>query len=92
VNKNIRQVSGTHYIVSALTPIEEFNAFFKAEIEDIEFDTIGGVVTNKFGHLPKRNEYISIDSFTFHVMQADSRRVRLLRMTIAGEEKNKHTQ
>ncbi len=92
VNKNIRQVSGTHYIVSALTPIEEFNAFFKAEIEDIEFDTIGGVVTNNFGHLPKRNEYISIDSFTFHVMQADSRRVRLLRMTIAGEEKNKHTQ
>ncbi|NNL57664.1 MAG: magnesium/cobalt efflux protein, partial [Pseudomonadales bacterium] len=86
-NKNIRKISSSHFVVNALTPIEDFNAFFKAKLEDDEFDTIGGIITNSFGHLPKRNEQICIDRFTFHVMQADSRRVRMLRMTVENHEK-----
>ncbi|MBT8139947.1 MAG: CBS domain-containing protein [Gammaproteobacteria bacterium] len=81
-NKNIRKISETHYVLSALTPIMEFNEFFSSNIDAGEFDTIGGLVTNKFGHLPKRNESVSIDDYAFHVMQADSRRLRMLRVTL----------
>ncbi len=68
-------------LVKALAPIEEFNEFFKTPFKDDEFDTIGGLVTNNFGHVPKRNENIVIDGFKFEVISADSRRLHLLKVT-----------
>jgi len=78
----IRKVSDSRYIINALTPIEEFNASLHAKISDEEFDTIGGFIVNQFGHVPKRNEEISLNGLTFHVIQADSRRLRMLRLTL----------
>ncbi len=78
----IRKLSDNHYVINALLPIEDFNEQFGTELEDDEFDTMGGFITNRFGRLPARNDKIELDQFTFHVMQADSRRVRMLRMTI----------
>jgi len=69
------------YAVKALTPIEEFNHYFFAEFSDDEFDTIGGLVMNRFGRLPRRGEVISIDRFRFKILNADSRRIHLLQVT-----------
>lgn len=68
-------------LVKALTPIEDFNEFFETSFDDDEFDTIGGLVTHKFGHVPKRNEATYIDEFKFEVISADSRRLHLLKVT-----------
>ncbi|MBU1488553.1 MAG: magnesium/cobalt efflux protein, partial [Gammaproteobacteria bacterium] len=46
-----------------------------------EFDTVGGLVMSAFGHLPKRNEITEIGGFRFRVLNADSRRLHLLRLT-----------
>ncbi len=62
----------------ARTPIEDFNAYFESDFSDEEFDTIGGLVVNAFGHVPKRGESVEIGAFRFAVMRADSRRVHLL--------------
>ncbi len=69
------------YTVKALTPVDEFNRHFEANLNNTEFETVGGVVMSRFGHLPKRNETIEIDGFRFRVLNADSRRIRLLRVT-----------
>ncbi len=42
-----------------------------------------------FGHLPKRNETIEIDRMRFRVLNADSRRLHLLRITPL-DKKPKH--
>lgn len=68
-------------LVKALTPIEDFNEYFETSFDDDEFDTIGGLVTHKFGHVPKRNEATHIDEFKFEVISADSRRLHLLKVT-----------
>jgi magnesium and cobalt transporter len=68
------------YIVKALTSIEDFNDYFSTRYSDEEFDTIGGLVTNRFGHLPKRGEQIELDRFTVKVLRADNRRVHLLEL------------
>jgi magnesium and cobalt transporter len=78
----IKQVSETDYIVKALTPIEEFNEFFAAEFSDAEFDTIGGLLMQSFGHLPKRNDVTLLDHFQFRVLYADNRQLHLLRLTV----------
>jgi magnesium and cobalt transporter len=67
-----------HYIIKALTPIEEFNTQIKADFSDASYDTIGGIVMNHFGYLPKRGESISIEGFTFKVINADARKINLL--------------
>ena len=51
------------FIVKALTPIEDFNEQFDTKFRDDEFDTIGGIVMQEFGHMPKRNESVDISGF-----------------------------
>jgi magnesium and cobalt transporter len=77
----IKKHNDNVYAVKALTPIEEFNHYFFAEFSDEEFDTIGGLVMNRFGRLPRRGEVISIDRFRFKILNADSRRIHLLQVT-----------
>ncbi len=79
----IKKLADNDYIVKALTPIEEFNNTFNAEFSDEEFDTIGGIILQQFGHLPRRNEVATVEGFTFKVLNADSRQVHLLRMSTA---------
>ncbi|HVT33949.1 MAG TPA: transporter associated domain-containing protein, partial [Nevskiaceae bacterium] len=71
------------YLVNALTTIEEFNKYFHAEFPTGEFDTVGGLVTHRFGRMPKRGESVRIERFNFNVQRADSRRVQQLQVTIA---------
>jgi len=68
------------FIVKALTPLEEFNDYFKTDFSDEMCDTIGGLVMRSFEHLPKRGEAISIENYHFKVLHADNRRIRLLQV------------
>ncbi|CAM2756425.1 Magnesium and cobalt efflux protein CorC [Legionella pneumophila] len=74
----IKTHEGHCYIIKAHTPIEEFNEQLNADFSDETYDTIGGIVLNKFGYLPQRGEVIIIDDFEFKVLNADSRRIKLL--------------
>jgi len=78
----IKKLSENDYLIKALTPIEEFNEYFDARLNDDEFDTIGGIVMQKFGHLPRRNEVAEIEGFHFKVLNADSRQIHLLRLNL----------
>ena len=77
----IKQIETRSFHVKANAPIEDFNEYFSTEFDDDEFDTIGGLVLKAFAHLPERGEAVEIDRLRFEVLNADSRRVRLLRVT-----------
>lgn len=79
----IKDHGGSRYTLKALTPVEDFNEYFQSSFDEEEFDTIGGVVVNRIGHLPKPGESVTIDRFNFKVLHADSRRVHLLQMSLA---------
>ena len=64
--------------VKAQTEIADFNEALGASLPEEEFDTVGGLVINRFGRLPKRGESIEIDRFRFQILRADSRRVHTL--------------
>ncbi len=85
----IRQVSDNDYILKALTPIEEFNGYFGASFTNEEFDTIGGLVMQAFGHLPGRNECVDMENFSFRVLYSDSRKIHLLRASKLEKKKKK---
>ena len=76
----IMEHSETDATIKAITPIEEFNQFFHAELNDSEYDTVGGLLMHALGHLPKRGETVELSGFKFRVLRADSRRIYLLRV------------
>lgn len=82
----IRQLSQHSYAVLALTNIERFNQQFATAFNDEEVDTVGGLVMQAFGHLPKRGEEIVLEGITFKVTSADSRRLIQLRVTVSDEQ------
>jgi magnesium and cobalt transporter len=74
------------YTAKAHTTIEEFNEYFHSDFPDQDFDTIGGLVVNALGRLPKRGESVMIDGYRFTVVRADSRKVRLLNIVCPANE------
>ena len=77
----IKKFDEENHIVKALTPIDEFNKHFGTGFSDQAFSTIGGLVLQHFGHIPERDETISIGPFLFTVLNADSRQIKLLKVT-----------
>jgi magnesium and cobalt transporter len=64
--------------VKAATEIADFNAALGTNFGDEDFDTVGGLVISRFGHVPKRGEQISFAGLQFQVLRADSRRLHAL--------------
>lgn len=81
-DRYIFEYSQGHYGVKALTPIEEINDFFSTGYSDSDFETFGGLVLSKFGHLPKRGEKIEIDKFKIEILRADRRRLHLVKVSL----------
>jgi magnesium and cobalt transporter len=81
----IKKISDGDYIIKALAPIEEINEELGTDFNDDEVDTIGGIVTQYFGHLPQLNEEAIIDDYHFKILKADNRRVHLLRMRVNAD-------
>lgn len=77
---NIVTDTSGYYRVKAITEVASFNETLSATFSDEDFDTIGGLVTSKFGRLPKNGESVEIDNFKFTVLRADSRRLHLLKV------------
>lgn len=76
----VKQIEARSFHVKATTEIEDFNEYFGLNFSDDEFDTIGGIVLQAFGHVPELGETVEIESLRFEVLNADSRRLRLLRV------------
>ena len=68
------------FAVRALTRIEDFNEYFDSELEDEEYDTIGGLVMHVLGRLPRRGEKVEHGGFEFAVIRADRRRIDALQV------------
>jgi len=79
-DSGVKEMEPHCYHVKATLPIEDFNEYFATSMSDDEFDTIGGIVLKAFGHLPERGESVNIEGLAFEVLNADSRRLRLLRV------------
>ena len=78
----VNRLDEHNFTVKAVMPVDEFNEYFDAELPEDEFDTIGGIVLHAFGHLPKRDEAVKAHGYAFRVLNADSRRVRLLHVGV----------
>ncbi|MDO6619855.1 CNNM family magnesium/cobalt transport protein CorC [Pseudomonadota bacterium] len=82
----IKKISNTVFMIKARTPIDEFNDACGTQFSDEEFDTVGGLVSHAFGHLPERNETVVIDNIEFKVTNADTRRLIQLSVKLPDQK------
>ena len=76
----IKKFEDGSYSVKALTPLDEFDDYFKTNLEQNDSTTIGGLVLQTFGHIPERGESVKINSLNITVLSADSRQIKLLKI------------
>jgi magnesium and cobalt transporter len=81
----IQKQDERRFLVHGLTPVADFNEYFSADFPTDGFDTVGGLVVHRFGHMPRRGESVRIGRFGFNVQRADTRRVHQLQVTVTPE-------
>jgi magnesium and cobalt transporter len=69
---------GKRHRVKAITEITQFNEHFGTTFESSEFDTIGGLITDQFGRVPRRGEAVTLSGLRFEVLRADARQLQIV--------------
>lgn len=86
---DIYSLADGSFRVSGDTPIERINEHFKVDIhpsdteDEDSFETIGGLIAHEMGHVPARNEFITLAGLNFVVMLTKGGAVRWFKVTPA---------
>jgi magnesium and cobalt transporter len=70
--------AGQRWRVKALTELEQFNEALGTTLSSEDVDTIGGLVANHLGRMPRKGEIFEIDQLRFEVLRADARQLHVL--------------
>ncbi|MEO8074208.1 MAG: hemolysin family protein [Acidobacteriota bacterium] len=70
----------SYYDVLGSTEIGKVERVFDMEIEDDDFTTIAGLVTSEAGYVPKTGEKLEFRGLGVEVLQADEKKITLLRL------------
>jgi magnesium and cobalt transporter len=82
-SSDIYTLADKSYRIAGNCPIQEINKAFDIKLlveNEEEFDTIGGLIAHKIGHVPQKGESISIAGLRFEVMHARSGSVKWFRV------------
>lgn len=87
----IRKVGVDTYIADARAELSDVRTMLGPDFDPGDYaedvDTIGGLVFDLAGHVPKRGERVDkLDGFEFEVLAADSRRIKRLRIRRKRDE------
>lgn len=80
--EDIVVVSPTEALVDGRTPLVELNEELDVNIEDEEYDTVGGFVVGLFDHVPAVGEEAVWQNIRFHVEAMDNNRVKSIRVNV----------
>jgi magnesium and cobalt transporter len=70
--------NGARWRVRAITEIEQFNTAFGTHFPHDDYHTIGGLMTEQFGRVPRRGERVELEGLRMEVLRADARQLHLL--------------
>ena len=68
------------WLVNGLAHVEEIETLFGLDLEDREFDTVGGLVVASAGRVPEQGEVLEVQGLSIEVVHADPRRVYRVRI------------
>lgn len=81
VEHEIAELEDGSLQLDARIRVDDMNEEYGTDIPDYEdYDTIGGYVSAKLGRIPARGEEFDIEGMGFQIVDADERRIKVLRV------------
>ena len=83
-NKYVAKKTGDNeYLLSARLEIDKVNDMFGLNLpEDDDYKTVGGFILNSYQSLPKLNEVINIDHYSFKIIKSTMTKIELVKLTV----------
>jgi len=89
-DEEYEQINENTFIIDAGVLVDDVNDDLKIHLpEEEDFDTIGGYVMYKLGHMPKEGEIISDKEFVIKIIKVTDRRVEKIELTRFTEKTEK---
>jgi CBS domain containing-hemolysin-like protein len=80
----IVRVDGTRWLVDGQTNIDELRDRLGMDLPDGDYVTLGGLLFERFGHIPAEGEQVRIGDWELRVVEMDKRRVAQVVATQLG--------
>ena len=71
----IVRVDGARWLVDGQTNVDELRERLGIEVPDGEYVTLGGLLFERFGHIPREGEEVRVGQWDLRVVEMDKRRV-----------------
>ena len=88
ITEIIEGANKSYYDVLGSTEIGKIERIFDLEIEDDDFTTIAGLVTSEAGYVPKMGEKLEIRGLDIEILQADEKKISLIRLRLPTIEES----
>jgi putative hemolysin len=73
------------YRVDARMPLDEVNELISCNLPDGDWDTIGGLLYSRLGHVPSEGETVEVDGRRLTADKVDGRRIERIRISKAPQ-------
>jgi len=81
------QLSENVYKFSARLEVDYINENYKLELpEGEEYETLGGLIMNGTGEIPEQDSEITIENFTFHILEVSNTKIDLVSVHVQPQE------
>ncbi len=81
----IVRVDNTRWLIDGQTNVDDVRERLGIEIPDGEYVTLGGLLFERFGHIPTEGEDVRVGDWDLRVVEMDKRRVAQVVATFAGD-------
>ena len=76
----VQRISDDEYIISASIRITDLNELLDLEIEQGDYDSLGGFVIEQLDHLPEKGEEVEYNNMVFCVESVEKNRIETIRL------------
>jgi putative hemolysin len=79
--KDVQIIDERTFIVQGYAPLDETSEMLGVDIENEDFNTVGGLVFGLFGRMPKIGEQVQTKGLSFLVLEMEERKIGKLKIT-----------
>jgi len=83
---HIVRVDSSRWLIDGQTNVDDVRQRVGVEIPEGEYVTLGGLLFERFGHIPEEGEEVRVGDWDLKVVEMDKRRVAQVVATFVGEQ------
>ena len=78
----IIEINKYNFKLDGVYSLQDFNEYFKSNLPDDQYNTLGGLVFGLFGRIPRSGEATTYENFKFRVEKMKGPRILRLHLTV----------